>query len=103
MNILRIIFNPDYWLQNEPYSLAWDTELRRLLETGNHFSNIGEHEATIGGRRVWIGNHPYSSFTFHQVRPSRRMILIAHDQLLRDAGGANENERREKLIEGFLS
>lgn len=90
---LKALLTPTCWVQNERYSSAWDAELRRLLKT-ERFSNIGEYTAEIGGRVLWIENHPYASFTPYKtlkVRPSRATILRAYDRLLSDHIGTPNN------------
>lgn len=85
--LLRVLVTPSCWLQNYPYSTAWDAELRRLMNT-NCFVCEDRYTALLDGRRIWISNHPYASFTPYweiaRVRPSRSTILEAFDKLQRD-------------------
>lgn len=58
--MLRVLFTPDCWIQNERYSAEWDKKLIELLE--NHrFRDVGEHTAMLGPVEIWIANRPYSS------------------------------------------
>ena len=89
----RILLTPRCWLQNDPYSKAWDRRLNELM--GQHKFKLDGDEccvAKIGDLKVWIENHPYSSFTIWRdasgnrinVRPSRATILRAWDKLQHD-------------------
>lgn len=79
--------HPRYWLMNHPFSREWDTWLNEQMDAGK-FDSITQHTARIGGRVVWIANHPYASFTNHgqgiEVRPSRRTIIRAQAKLIAD-------------------
>lgn len=59
----------------------------------NKFTEIDAYNATIGDKKIWIANHPYSSFTVSQktnpfepitTRPSRRTICMARKKLRHD-------------------
>lgn len=88
-----VIFHPFYWMQNNKLHNAWDRELSYLLKT-DKFTNITAYHAEIGGFKLWIANHPYSSFTveieneppfIHTVaRPRRATIHKAYQKLLHD-------------------
>lgn len=84
---LRVLLNPACWLQNHPYSAAWDKELRRLLAT-EKFEGVDEYTARIGGREIWIANHPYASMrpygNMPGCRPKRTTILAARENLMSD-------------------
>ncbi len=74
---------------NYPYSREWDNELVRLMNN-NKFTEINIYHAKIGGKRFWIANHPYASFTISQninpfdhttIRPNRWTIHMARKKL----------------------
>lgn len=86
--MVRVATTPSCWLQNHPYSKAWDKALIRLMSE-NKFQAIDSYTARIGDKELWVGNHPYSSFTpwrsgIVEVRPSRATILMAWDKLTED-------------------
>lgn len=87
-SLISVIFTPSCWDQIEPYSPEWDKKLNELMEN-NDFKNIDQYEATIGGFRIWIGNHPYGSFIpafgVRSVRPKRSTILKAYEKLVKDS------------------
>lgn len=83
VSFVYVIVHPGYWLQNEQYSAIWDEQLKKLLAT-HKFKNYDRYNASLGGLRIWVSNHPYASFTFKHVRPKRTTILKAHRQLMRD-------------------
>lgn len=70
---------------NKQYSPSLDKELNELMRT-NQFEYIDLYEAKIGNKRVWISNHPYSSFTRTSGggRPSRLTIVRARRNYLND-------------------
>lgn len=101
-DLLIALITPSCWLQNDPFCREWDEELSALLDAGERFTNISAYEATIGGYRVWITNHPYASFTFRKLRPRRTTILRAHRRLVRDSFSVvsgKERNRRDALAE----
>ena len=59
-DILRVIVTPTCWVRIDQYSKIWDAELNRLLDTCK-ITNIDEYSVMIGGKRIWIANHPYGS------------------------------------------
>ena len=88
-DVLTIIFWPKIWLMNDRYNKDWDKKLNSLMKA-NKFEQGSEYDATIGGTKVWIANHPYASFSPRslgeniKVRPSRITILRAHRKLVSD-------------------
>lgn len=88
-----IITHPKYWIMNYDYSPLWDEELDNLMETET-FKLVSECRATLGGFHIWIGNHPYASFTplnaGPTVRPSRITIHEAKKKLERDVLRSNK-------------
>lgn len=85
--------HPRYWLMNHQFNRDWDNWLNEQMDSGS-FEAISAHTARIGGRIVWIENHPYASFTNYgegiRVRPSRRTIIRAHDKLIADMVANNQ-------------
>lgn len=88
---LGVICTPSCWIQNERFSREWDTELTWLLDHGFRFYDATTYYALIGPYNVWIGNHPYASFTIDKWRPSRRTVLRA-GRILRE-----DSQRSSKL------
>jgi hypothetical protein len=83
---IKSLLHPSYWVMMNPYSKAWDHELRRLM-MDHKFIICSQYTAEIGGVSVWIENHPYSSFcpdSLISVRPSRRTIMMAREKLCHD-------------------
>lgn len=87
-----VMINPQYWIMNEWYSSKWDKELNDLMgrydfETEPHsYSNL---IVKLGDKQIWVGNHPYASFTDYSVRnipgrPSKLTIYKAKQKLERD-------------------
>jgi len=68
---------------NNKYSEAWDKKLKELLKTED-FKNINHYNADLWGFIIWITNHPYASFTYRGLRPSRFTIMEAKKKLDRD-------------------
>lgn len=97
--LLRVLFNPVCWLQNNSYSAEWDFELKQLL-CEHKFVKTSSCTAMLGDVHIWIENHPYSSFhpysnsLLHkqpdgfdfddEIRPSRMTIFYAMDRLQDD-------------------
>lgn len=75
--VIDVLLTPGCWLQNYPYSRAWDDELTWLLDHGFGFERESRFNAHIADYRVWVSNHPYASFTVDNMRPSRATILRA--------------------------
>lgn len=81
---LRVIFDPRYWLRSYDVDKVWDKHLQHSLDIGD-VGPIGKYEAIIGGRHVWIANHPYASGTT-KTHPaayscSRATAAYMHDVL----------------------
>lgn len=87
---LRVLFTPSCWVQNHPYSRAWDRRLRELLDE-HDFVLVDEFTARLGDYEIWIANQPYASMypwrgpigKVH-VRAKRGTILEAHDKFWKD-------------------
>ena len=59
------------------------------LADKNKFTNFGEFTVELGGKTLWIANHPYASFILYprigvELRPSRRTIEMLSNKLSRD-------------------
>lgn len=80
IDFIFFLFRPSYWLMNSEYSKTLDDELIKALKT-EEFTNISYYYADIGGMNLWIANHPYGSFTWYGLRPSRRTIYEANKKL----------------------
>ncbi len=86
--ILFVIFNPNYWIMNYPYSEEWDEELNLLMD--NHkFIGVDCFTSMLGDVEVWTENHPHGSFTTYgkgvgkgNYRPSRLTIHRAYKKYL---------------------
>jgi hypothetical protein len=83
---LAIVIRPEYWLQNDALSVDWDQELNWLLDHGYHFVQERPCVALLGPYEVWTQNHPYASFTFKDLRPTRRTIRRAYQHWRADVG-----------------
>lgn len=83
VNFVYVLVHPGYWLLNTPYSEIWDAQLKKLLAK-HTFKDYDGYNASLGGLRIWVSNHPYASFTFNHVRPKRSTIRKAHQKLIRD-------------------
>ena len=85
--LLKTLLTPQCWIQNYEYNPIWDTKLRSLIKE-HTFKLKSNYTATLGGHEIWIGNHPYASFTPYSpqmgIRPSRRTIFMAYDKLIED-------------------
>ena len=80
--LIKIIFNPLYWIMSEGiYSKELDIFCREAISRGENFTNITKFEATLRNKSFWIENHPYASFTFRGMRPSRRTKILLRDIL----------------------
>ena len=98
IEMTAVILTPACWFQysGTRYSKQWDSLLRSFLRVGK-FVRRSRYHAEICEFDVWVGNHPYASFTIpdpvgspdrwgaiEEVRPSRRTILLAGKKLQRD-------------------
>lgn len=102
---LLFIFMPHYWIMNERYGKVWDKELNELMSKYKFEIESEGHIAKLGNRRIWIANHPYSSFMlikdgYHcssfDIRPSRLTIWRAERKLKEDTIGRKSKFQREK-------
>jgi hypothetical protein len=99
---IRVLFTSSCWLQNHPYSEAWDTVLTSLMDSGSKFERVDDYEARIGLFTVWTLNHPYASFSprgerWRVVRPKRITILRAMDKYMADIFSSDEIEQLAAL------
>ena len=85
--ILRILTTPSCWQRNHRTDHNWDRTLNALLDQ-HEFTNIDRHTARLGGKLIWIANHPYDSFTPYSheagsppILPSRETAFRAYDKL----------------------
>ena len=88
--LLFLIFHPSYWAMNYKYNEAWNNELIQAMKT-NNFILLSAFVAELGSCRVWIGNHPFSSFTKYtnhteriKGRPNRKTIRKAYKKMCDD-------------------
>jgi hypothetical protein len=87
-----VAINPRYWIMNEWYSSKWDKELNDLMERYDFEAEPHSYTHLIvklGNKQIWVGNHPYASFTDYSVRnipgrPSKLTIYKAKQKLERD-------------------
>ncbi len=82
---LEILLTPSIWVRPYTYSALWDAKLNHLMDYGE-FVIIDTFEATIGGVKVWIANHPYASFmpSSSFIHPKRSTSLKAMKKLKAD-------------------
>lgn len=115
-DILTIIFNPNYWIMNYPYSPEWDRRLNELMskhcftqgDPGNYYT-----DTKLGEYNIWIYNYPYAAFRpessrFNSLsvsphgfafssRPSRLTIIKANRKLKFDL--LCKQDKRAVLLE----
>jgi hypothetical protein len=84
-SFFRILFTPQCWFQNNPFSREWDRRLNALMRD-HKFKRVSKHSAQLGPAVMWVANHPYASFSPEgaEVRPRRATVLKAMDKLLVD-------------------
>lgn len=83
----RVLITPSCWFRIYSYSPAWDKILREKMKRSK-FTSIYGCTAVLDGKSIWIGSHPYGSFSCsigRGVLPSRKTVLEAHDKLIGDA------------------
>ena len=86
LDILWVVFHPSYWIIKQDYDPVWDKRLRELLRSDD-FVILNGYVALIGNFVVWVGNHPFNSFTREVAltsipgRPSRITIRDAWEKL----------------------
>ena len=80
---LKALFTPSCWIQNQCYCELFDAWLISQLDKKEVFKDITIFGAcfasVIGGRELWIENHPYASYrpTRSGFRASRATTLRA--------------------------
>ncbi len=57
---LLAVVNPAYWIRNNRTTKAWDKSLWDAIARGD-ISYVGQYEAVVDGKLVWIENYPYAS------------------------------------------
>lgn len=84
-DMILVLSTPSCWIQLLQYSKAWDEELNNLMTT-KKFIRVSKSSAIIGGREVWVENHPYASFSLESppVRPARATMLRAWNKYVLD-------------------
>jgi len=90
LKLLRVLFTPHCWLQNQGYSSVYDKSLREALRNPV-FSEFGDYTIKLNGVEIWIENYPYSygmpksrtgiSTFKSNYRSSRRTIFWLHDAI----------------------
>jgi len=53
------LFNPLFWIQNEPTSEEWDRVLNELLDKYG-VTSVNQYTARVGNLEIWVCNYPYS-------------------------------------------
>jgi hypothetical protein len=86
INFMKILFSPSYWLMINSYSRALDDRLINAMERGEPMLNVTSHHCEFDGLKLWIANHPYGSFTFTEMRPSRLTVMRLSDYLIANIG-----------------
>lgn len=87
-----IICTPEYHHLAFPFSKKWDEKLNALMANHRFIIQLKSNNVVkLGNETIWVGAHPYISFTpyydlekFCNVRPSRLTLLRAHRKLLKD-------------------
>lgn len=88
--------NPRYWVMDYPYSKELDSEISRMLKNES-FEFCDGYTALIGGKEIWVTNHPYASFRPRRLhaRPSRKTIYFAMKKLEKEHPDAAKKAREE--------
>lgn len=96
---VKVILSPSYWIMNDSYSKVWDNELTRLMSE-HKFTKLSTHTAYLGDVCIWVGNHPYASFTPYgaNIRPSRLTIMRAYEKLIEDVYCSNQKSSKKCII-----
>jgi len=95
---VRVITNPNYWIQTDSYNRVWDKMLRAELKNPI-FESKDEYTIKLNGRMIWIANYPYgygSDYGWPKISvglPSRRTRI-----LLRTAINNNNNYASTKNV-----
>lgn len=82
---LFIISHPSYWTNVETINPQFDSILKKLLDEGTMFTQIGSYRAQFGPFELWIENHPYASFKMADggsVAPARFTRKLLMDRLV---------------------
>lgn len=81
------LFISSYLMMFNYFDEKYDEYLNHLLDN-YEFTDFNGRVAKLNGYTVWVGNHPYASFTPYpnitQIRASRRTILKAYKKLKRE-------------------
>lgn len=93
-SFLFFLFKPSYWSAIKPVCEGLDEALFILMEK-HKFKRIDRYCVEIGGLRLWIANHPQSSFDDGTGSiPSRWCRYQAHKKMVLDLA----EEKRAKCI-----
>lgn len=81
------MFHPSYWVMNYSYSRTLDKFFLSGISEGELFTEISRYHAEFKGQKIWISNHPYSSFTIDamEIRPSVTTINKLEQLLTKSA------------------
>lgn len=85
-----VLFHPEFWVQNFPYSREVDEFFINGISQGAKFTSITEYTAFFCGKLIWIENHPYASFRC--IGPNRSYL----------ASRATRNKLMRVLMESLL-
>lgn len=93
------LFRPRHWSRGHPTNLKWDAFLLDAVKSGGILP-VDQYTVLIGGVEVWVGNHPYASFTPYRssvkVMPTARTVDILTDIILEKVvHDASQKETRE--------
>ena len=83
---LKVIFKPSYWLMTDgTYSKAFDKFCRDAIAEGvgfenNNYSGSELYRSHLKGKLLWVENHPYGSFIYRGMRPSRRTKILLRER-----------------------
>lgn len=90
-----VLITPACWVRSGLYSPIWDKRLNELMKR-EKFKVHNKYVAKISDFDVWIGNHPYSSFSLEaeigkfkpfsmeEVLPRRSTAILAHKKMIKD-------------------
>lgn len=53
------IFRPNFWTQISPTCDKYSNEIENLIDNNADVEVLGQYEAKIGGKKIWIENYPY--------------------------------------------
>ena len=79
----KVLINPMFWIMSDgSYSKKLDKYCREQLKKGTKFTNIPfkKYSAYFGSKEFWVRNHPYASFTYMGMRPSRRTKILLQER-----------------------